>query len=158
MNDQEAEAWREKEIAATNYRSKLRDARERKGLTEHQAAALMKIGSAAYYDLEAFEGDITGCYSLNEILLICKSLDLRPRELFFDVPVLPLSIDEVISQIARHCSEKSISIAEFEDIAGWRIASCLANPRVALDEWCVDCLMDICRESGVEWSRAIAGL
>ena len=156
MNDDEAEAWRKKEITATNYRSKLRDARERKGLTIHEAADLIGL-IGHYYDIEEHERDFTR-YSLIEITEVCKILSIHPRDLFCDKATAPISISEVIDKIKTHCAEKRISTAEFEDIAGWRIANCLTNPAKALEEWGVDCLIDICRELNTDWHCVIAGL
>jgi len=157
MNDDEAEARREKEIAATNYRSKLRDARERKGLTFHAAANLICL-IGHYYDIEEHERDFTYCYSLFEITEVCKILGLHPRDLFCDKESMPIFISEVIDKIKTHCTENRISISEFENIAGWRIESCLTNPAKALEEWDVDCLIDVCRELNIDWRCVIAGL
>lgn len=157
MNNEEAEAWRDKEIAATNYRSKLRDARERKGLTIHEAARLIdSIGH--YYDIEEHEHDFTGCYSLNQITEVCKILGIHPRDLFCDKIPASTLISEVVDRIKTHCTEKRISIGEFEEIAGWRVENCLTNPAKALEEWGVDCLMDVCRELNIDWHCVIAGL
>ena len=157
MNDNEAEAWREKEIAATNYRSKLRDARERKGLTILEAAQLINsIGD--YYDIEEHDRDFTGCYSLNEITKVCETLGIHPRNLFCDktADVIPLS--QVIERIKAQCIEKKISISEFESIAGWQIENCISNPAIALVDWNIDCLVDICRYLNIDWRCVIAGL
>jgi len=161
MNDAEAETWRDKEISATNYRNKLRLARERKGMSQHEAADLMAFflgGRGAYYDIEEHEHDFTYCYSLNEIKRVCKQLDIHTRDLFCENTSVELSISEVIEIIKRHCVGTKVSISEFEDIAGWELESCLENPPKALDEWNVDCLIDVSRELKIDWRCVIAGL
>jgi hypothetical protein len=157
MNYEESEIWKEKEIAATNYRSKLRNAREQKGLTIHEAAqSIISIGQ--YYDIEECERDFTYCYSLIEITEVCKILGIHPRDLFCDTISASTSISEIIDRIKTHCTEKQISIGEFEDITGWQVENCLTNPAKALEEWDVDCLMDVCRELDIDWRCVIAGL
>jgi DNA-binding XRE family transcriptional regulator len=160
MNDEEAEKWREAQIAATKYRSKLREARERKGLTIHEAAALMDcdVNTSGYYDIEQHERDFTYCYSLNEIKRVCEHFDIHPRDIFCDKLSPAISISEVIEKIKRHCNENKLSIVQFEDIAGWRLESCLANPARALEEWNIDCLIDVSRELNIDWRGVIAGL
>jgi hypothetical protein len=157
MNNEEAEAWREKEIAATNYRSKLRDARVQKRLTIHEAARL--IGSIGhYYDIEEHDHDFTSCYSLCETTEVCKILDIHPRDLFCDKTSSVISIQEVVGRIKAHCIEKKLSISEFGDIAGWKFESCLLNPARALDDWNIDCLIDVSRELQIDWRCVVAGL
>ena len=156
MNNEEAEAWREKEIAATNYRSKLRDARERKGLTIHEAAQL--ISESNYYDIEEHDGDFVRCYSLGEIKNVCEKLGIHPRDLFCEKTSAVISISEVAEKIKAHCIEKKISIGEFEDIVGWKLESCLSNPATALDDWNIDCLIDVSRKLQIDWRCVIAGL
>jgi hypothetical protein len=160
MNDEEAERWWSEQIAATNYRSKVREARERKGLTIHQAAQLMEgnVGGSAYYDIEEHEGDLTACYSLNEAKRMCEQLDIHSRDLFCEKSSPVISIAEVIERIKKHCGENRLSIGEFEDIAGWRLESSLASPANALEEWNIDCLIDVCRELKIDWRHVIAGL
>jgi hypothetical protein len=49
-------------------------------------------------------------------------------------------------------------MSEFENIAGWRVESCLKNPVNALEEWDIDCLIDVCRELQIDWRCIITGL
>jgi hypothetical protein len=163
MTEQEAEAWWRKQIASTEYRSKLCRAREKKGWTIREAAEWMAsmdigVGRAAYYDIEMHEGDFTSCYSLNQTKGVCEILGIHPRDLFCDKEVVAISIKDLAERMKRHYAEKKISISDFEDIAGWKLESCLASPSLAFDEWSVDCLIDISRELGTDWRGVIAGL
>ena len=161
MNHEEAEAWRKREIAATNYRSKLRDARERKGLAKHEAAQLIStiVGSDSnYYDIEEHDRSFTYSYSLDEITKVCKKLGIHPRDLFCDKKYAAILISEVAERIKTHCVEKKISIGEFEAIAGWKLESCLSNSTNALDDWNIDCLIDVSRELQIDWRCVITGL
>jgi hypothetical protein len=160
MTHEEANHWRAEQVAATNYRSKLREARERKGLTIHEAAGLTHFlgGGNNYYDIEEHEGDFNYCYSLNEVKRVCEQLGIHPRDLFCDKSTPSISISEVIERIKKHCGENDLSIVEFEDIAGWRVEGCLANPANALEAWNIDCLIDVSRELKIDWRCVIAGL
>ena len=116
------------------------------------------VSRASYYDIELCEGDFTCCYTLNEIKRVCGQLDIHPRDLFCDVSSPATSIIEVIEKIKKHCAENKPAIGEFEDVVGWRLESCLANPVNALEQWNVDCLIDVSRELNIDWRGVIAGL
>ncbi len=151
----------EQRIAATNYRDKLRKARERKNWSEHEAAAQMESvveNRASYHDIEAFDDELTYCYSLNQIVEICKILDIHPRDLFCDDRMAGFSISDVAQKIKAFCSRKKISVAEFENIVGWEVESCLRNAANALEQWNIDCLIDVTRELGIDWHEVVAGL
>ena len=145
-----------------DYRETLRQARERKGWSIHEAATQVAANSitsrANYYDIEQCEGDLTSCCSLNEILRICKLLDIHPGDLFCKGNPAVISILDVIRRIQTQCVEKKISIGKFEDLVGWRVESCLTNPTKALNEWNIDCLIDVCKELNIDWRCVIAGL
>jgi hypothetical protein len=160
MNDQEAEDWRKKEIAATCYRNKLRQARERKGLTLHEAAESPDnpFRGSAYYDIEGSDAELAWCYSLNELKRICEFLRIHPRDLFCEETTLPIHISEVVEKIKTHCAQLKLSIGTLGDIVGWSLENFYADPAKALEEWNVDCLIDISREVGIDWRRVIAGL
>lgn len=157
MSDEEPEPASQAQIRETNYRQKLIQARERKGLSEHEAATLMDF-DVGYYDIESCDGDLTRCYSLKEILAICRKLGIHPRDLFCDsvFPIVPIA--DVIRDIEQHCQNDGLSISEFENIAGWSVEGCLEDPTKALDQWNVDCLIDVCNELKIEWRSVIESL
>ncbi|MDB6022130.1 MAG: hypothetical protein JWQ04_1987 [Pedosphaera sp.] len=160
MNDEGTEAGNNKEITCTDYRPKLIEARERKGLTIHEAAELMDYpySGSGYYDIELCEGELNQCYSLQEVKSICEKFDIHPRGLFCDQAFARISLSEVIAKIKKHCAEKQLSIGEFEGIVGWQVESCLTDPAKALLDWNIDCLMDVCREVGIDWRCVVADL
>jgi len=122
MSDEEAEVWRQQSIGTTNYRVKLREARERKGWSIHETAAQMEssLGSkAGYYDIEDCDRDFTSCYSLNEIFEISKILDIHPRDLFCNEAYASISISDVVERIKEYCAErKSPSVNLKTSLAG----------------------------------------
>jgi hypothetical protein len=151
-------------MSEIDYREKLRQAREKKGWTIDEAATqaaavLTEINSwADYYDIEQHDGDLTRCYSLNEVSSICKFLDIHPRDLFCAENTPPVAIESVIEKIKDHCAQNGISIEQFEDKAGWEVHACLSNRRAALEEWNLDCLKAVCRELEMDWHGVVASL
>jgi DNA-binding XRE family transcriptional regulator len=149
-------------MSETNFRKKLRQAREKKGWSIHEAAtevaAALNMSRENYYDIEMHEDDLTYCYSLSEICTICILFDIHPKNLFSTENVPPLTIEAVVGKIKDYCVQTGISIEQFEDKAGWRVNSCLSNPKTALDEWNWDCLRDVCRELQVDWRAVVSSL
>ena len=148
--------------SVSQHLSRLRAARAVKGLSEHEVAALMGISSACYYDIEACWDELIHVCRLKDISNLCRILGLPARDLFRDYAVnlsAPMiSFGEVLGRVTEHCRLRRMSIGEFEDVAGWRLSECLADPKKAVEDWCVDCLRDICREIGIDWFQVVAGL
>ncbi|MEJ0091277.1 MAG: helix-turn-helix transcriptional regulator [Limisphaerales bacterium] len=149
-------------MKTADYRKKLKQARERKGWSIHEAATQIEGASItsrnSYYDIEQCDGEITSNCSLSEISRICNLLNIRPRDLFCDKTSPELTIEEVVAKINEHCAKNKIPISQFEDTIGWRVESCLSNPKTALEEWNFDCLKDICEELGIDWQQVISNL
>ena len=153
---------RHAKMESTNHREILKQARERKGWSEHEAADQVLFASITsrenYYDIEAHDGELTSCYSLNEICSLCQLFDIRPKDLFCTESVPPLPIEAVIGKIKEHCAQNGISIEQFEDKAGWCVESFLSNPIAALDKWNLDCLKAVCNELQIDWRGVISSL
>jgi hypothetical protein len=115
-------------------------------------------GGVRLLRIEEHDRDFTYCYSLNEIKDVCKKLRIHPRDLFCEEPAIAISIEDFVERIKALCDEKKLSIEQFENIAGWKLASSLTNPPIALDEWNLDCLIDLSRELRIDWRRVITGL
>jgi transcriptional regulator with XRE-family HTH domain len=145
-----------------NYKQKLKQARERKGWSVDDAATQMSAAGITsrnnYYDIEQFDDEIISNCSLDEISRICNLLNIHPRDLFCDETLSQLKIEEVIAKIKEHCAKNKISVSQFEEAAGWRVESCLSNPKTALEEWCLDCLKDVCQEIQINWQQVVSGL
>jgi transcriptional regulator with XRE-family HTH domain len=145
-----------------NYREKLKQAREKKGWSLDEAATQVSAAGITsrnnYYDIEQHDDEITMNCSLNEISRICNLLGIHPQDLFCDEILSKLTIEEVVAKIKEHCAKNKISVSQFEDAAGWRVESCLSNPKIMLDEWNLDCLKDICRELQINWQQVIFDL
>ena len=52
-------------------RIRFRQARERRGLSPEEVAERSEVSSPAIWDIETVEGDLTRCYSPNDIRQFC---------------------------------------------------------------------------------------
>ena len=149
-------------MSAPDYREKLKQARERKGWSIHEAAwqaeATSIVSRNAYYDAELCEGDLMESCSLNQVIRLCGLLGIKPCDLFCEGSEKPLTLEEVARAVRQYCLKHELPLLEFENQVGWRLETVLENPKSALAEWNIDCLKDVCDMVGVDWKRVLMGL
>jgi hypothetical protein len=138
---------------------RFREARERVGLSPDEASSRMDISQPALWDIECLDDELT-IYSPAKIRRFCEVLCIRPRELFgIESQATPLGVADLAALIREHCRSRAITIEQFEDSSGWRVAKSLDDPeRCFLDDNSIDGIQDICRELGVDWQRFILSL
>ncbi len=148
--------------SASRHRDRLRAARKTKGISEHDLATQLGQSSGWYYDIEAFPHDLFMACTLKEISELCKILNLPARNLFqdhaHDLNAPAITIAHLLNRIVEQCRLEGISISEFEGQVGWRLSEYVGNPNQASEEWCVDCLRDVCEGLGIDWFQVLAGL
>ena len=145
--------------STTPHAVKIREARERLGLSPDEAAARMGISTAALWDIECIDGDLTN-YSPTEIRQFCQVLGVSPRELFgIDPESHAITAIALADLIREHCRSRAIAVQQFEDATGWHVAKSLDDPeRFLHDDYSIEGIQDICRELGVDWRRFILSL
>lgn len=118
------------------------------------------MSTPSYYDLERSPGDLSG-YSLEEILIISKSLDTSMCYLLgIEGDLLDSNIkpDELFQLIQRHCDKTGTSIQQLESEIGWEIADLKESPTVKCVQRCLDWLVDVANAVDVDWRRVIPAL
>lgn len=139
---------------------RFRQARERAGLSPEEAAARMGIATAALWDIECVDDELTSAYSPFQIRRFCQVLAITPRELFgIEAEAAPLSASDLARLVHEYCLERGLAIQQLEHLAGWNIAKSLDDPeRCFNEEYPVDGIQDLCYELGVDWHRFILSL
>lgn len=119
----------------------------------------MDISTPSLWDIECIDDELT-IYSPARIRRFCQVLDISPRELFgIELQESPLTATDLVGLIREHCRSRGITIQQFEDASGWRLAESLDDAdRFMQDGYSIDGIQDICRELGVDWLRFILGL
>lgn len=115
------------------------------------------IERPSYYDLETYEGELTMNISLRALKKLCDVLHIPVRNLFVGEAasmVERVSPEQLTERIAQHLHRYRLSISEFENKVGFRIAECLERPDEVLD-WNIDCLRAVCGELGLDWPAAL---
>ena len=145
------------DVKSPNVRFK--EARERLGLSIHDLESHCGIASPNVWDIEAFPGNLTCCYSPYDLQKFCDVLKIRPIELFapeFSEPAI--STGELIRLIHEECRSRQISLDQFEEAVGWYLSRCMDPPERLLQDMSIDGLQWLCRELRIDWRRVIMGL
>jgi transcriptional regulator with XRE-family HTH domain len=137
---------------------RFREARERAGLSPDDAADRMGISSASLWDIECCAEELL-IYSPARIRQFSDVLGISPRGLFgIESQAAPITARELIALIREHCRSRAITIEQFEDASGWRVAHNLDEPEKFLHDYDIEGIRDICGELGVDWQRFILSL
>jgi len=135
---------------------RFREARERLGLSPDEVAARSGVADAGIWDIEAFEGDLTCCYSPSDVQKFCRVLNVRPVELFgAEISGPPIPPEELVRLIHEERHSRGVTLEQFEDAVGWRLSACIEPPDRLLEDMTVDGLQWLCRELRIDWLRAL---
>ena len=146
-------------VIATAPHLRFREARERLGLSPDEFAERSGVSQAGVWDIEAFAGDLTSCYSLRDVQKFCRVLGIRPIELFADsIAEPPVFVDELVQRIHVECHSRGVTLEQFEDVVGWRLSACIEPPEHLLEDVTVDGLQWLCRELRIDWRRVFLSL
>jgi hypothetical protein len=119
-------------------------------------AALLDINTASYWDLESHDDDMFMVMSLQQVSLLCRTLNLAPRDLFaeeYREEQDAVSLAGLGTKIKSHIEAQRIELSEFGDRVGWDIEKMLERPE---EQFNVDALRDVCGEIGVNWVAVLS--
>jgi transcriptional regulator with XRE-family HTH domain len=143
-------------VITTAPHIRFREARERLGLSQDELAAQSGISVAGIWDIEAFENDLTCCYSPSDIRKFCRVLGIRPVELFAgEISESAVSADELVRLIRDECHSRGVTLEQFEDAVGWRLSASIEPPGQLLEDMTVDGLQWLCRKLHIDWRRVL---
>jgi len=136
--------------------AKFRKFRERAGLSEQEAAREMGVSMSCLWDIESCEGDLSSCYSPEEVGSFCRVLRISANELFGLPKLPPISAEDLVRLIGEQCRDRGMTLKQFEDAVGWQLSEYMEAPNKLLGGISVDGLQWLCKELGIEWQRALA--
>jgi hypothetical protein len=134
----------------------IREARERLGIDQWDAADYVGINVAWYFDLEGIDDELTMTISLAEFSRLCGLLHLIPFEVLGgEMPTQRIGPNELCAGILDYCGRHDWSTDDFGEHVGWDVESFMAAPLTELPKWGLDCLKDVCAPLGYNWIEAI---
>jgi len=137
---------------------RVRQARERCGLTFESIAEQLGIHPSEYWDLEIHDDEAFTCMSVDELAQISSILGISVDEMLFDErdapPGVQTPFEVVAARLVDVARQQGLTIAELGDRVGWELADAIANP-ASLGALNVAGLRDVCEAVGVEWRTAL---
>ena len=134
---------------------RIRLARTALGIEPGVAAARLGLNFESYADLEWFDDEAFTTLSLTEVLSLADMLHVSVAELLTTADNTPrtdsVSMAGLMKTVQTRIQEEEMTIESFGDRIGWDIASAIADPSSAWNDWNVDCLIEVCNAVGVDW-------
>ena len=143
-----------------DYARRLRDAREIAGKSIDEMAALLGISWESYNELEEDDEEITDSVSLRQLVTLSKALNFDLPEFFSSDRLAKadsVSLEVLARKISEYIVTHKLSVDDFEEMAGWEVATCLTNPSRFMNFNLVG-LMEVCEVVGVDWRAVLARL
>jgi len=141
----------------TGDAKRIKMLRERIGKSAGDIALLAGLGDMAYYDVEAYDGELRTALSLQQVKRLADALAVPSSALFSDEVTNiehRVSYDELVVLVTNHF-DSGVSRATFEDEIGWDLSPFLGGESRALSEYGVDFLQALCGRIGVDWVAAL---
>jgi hypothetical protein len=113
-------------------KTKFADALEKRGLGVDELSAAIGINTSWGFDLLAHESELYHGLSLRQLCNLASFLRVPPLSLLSDPPApanAQRQLSELAAAITTYCSEHSITVDAFGDLAGWDVAQLLENPK-----------------------------
>jgi hypothetical protein len=125
-------------------------------LSVDEVASRTGFSAASIWDIESYPDELFLVYSPIEIRTFSEVLGVRPVELLAIETSEPrIAAAELVQRIQECCQLRRVTLEQFEDAVGWRLAACMESPELLLQELTVDALRCLCRELAVDWQRVL---
>jgi transcriptional regulator with XRE-family HTH domain len=138
---------------------RVRDARERLGLSEAEVAERLGISDSEYQDIEFHDDEAFTVFSLNRLARLANVLGLRLEAMLFGPEAPPIAAPTGFATIANRlqqlAAKEGLTLDELGDRVGWELAGMLLNPESMGDALPVFGLYDLCSAVGVDWASAL---
>jgi transcriptional regulator with XRE-family HTH domain len=137
---------------------RIREARERLGLSESEVAAKLGLTPSEYQDVEFHDDEVFMTFSVKHLRALGEELGLPLPEMLFGPGAEPagssVSFSEIARRLAALAASRQVSLDELSDSVGWEVAPIVRDP-AALAELNLDGLRDVCGAVGVDWVSAL---
>jgi transcriptional regulator with XRE-family HTH domain len=137
---------------------RIREARDRTGLSESLVADKLGMTLTEYRDVEFHDDEVFVSFSLKHLRALGEVLGLPLHQMLLGPDAEPVgpptSSDEIARRISALAASQQVSIEELSDSVGWDLEPILHDP-ASLAELNLDGLHDICAAIGVDWVSAL---
>jgi transcriptional regulator with XRE-family HTH domain len=137
---------------------RIREARERIGLSESLVAGKLGMTLTEYRDVEFHDDEVFLTFSIKHLRALGEVLGLPLPQMLLGrdaEPVQPpTSSEEIARRISALAASRQVSLEELSDSVGWELEPIIRDPD-SLAELNLDGLHDICDAIGVDWVSAL---
>jgi transcriptional regulator with XRE-family HTH domain len=137
---------------------RVREARERLGLTESEVASRLEIQDSEYWDVEFHDDEAFTSFSVEQLKRLADILGVSLRALFFGDDSNPsgerTSFASITQRLQALAASERLSTDELSERVGWELEEILTAPE-SLGELNVAGLRDVCMAIGVDWTTAL---
>ncbi len=126
------------EIPMKHRGKRIKALREKAGLESEAVAEITGINNSWYWDLKAYDDEVTDTLTLKQVTKLAEILSVTPRQLLSEEADTDIAGEVIPSELAnriKHFLEsKKMGMKEFEDIVGWELALFLDEPEKVLEQ------------------------
>ena len=137
---------------------RIKEARERAGLSESDIAARLGMTASEYWDIELHDDEAFSVFAIAELAHLAELLGVSLEVLLFgaDVEVVPgrTPYRVIAERLATVIASEGVTIETMSDRVGWDLAPVLRDPE-ALGQFNVVGLRDVCRAIDIDWVSAL---
>ena len=137
---------------------RIREARQRLGLTESAVATRLEIEDSEYWDVEFHDDEAFTSFSVEQLTRLAGILGVPLHALLFGAEATAsgerASFASITKRLQALAANEGLSIDELSERVGWELEEILATPE-SLGELNVAGLRDVCMAVGVDWATAL---
>ena len=134
---------------------RVREARERLGLTVAEVMERLGMSGTEYQDVEWHDDEVFMNLSLKEVVALAGILKMSTSQLLFGSqstpPMAPVSPMEIVRRLEELARSEGVTMDELGDRLGWDLNPIVRNPEAMGDVLNIPGLHDICKALGLDW-------
>ena len=138
--------------------ARIRQARERLGLSLSSIAENLGLEVSEYQDVEFHDDEVFTNFSAKHLRALGEILSLPLHEILFGPNAEPVLVTTSSSEIARLISEmataRQLSLDELSNVVGWELEPIVRDP-ARLADLNLDGLRSVCNAVDIDWVSAL---
>ena len=139
---------------------RLKAARAKAGLSAEVVGAHVGLGANWYWDLEAYDSELTSNVSLAHLSVLCDVLGTSPQDLILGAgspPVGTISFTELGTALNERMRQLGLTADELGQQVGWNVKDVVVDSE-ELWNFTLDGVRDLCRATDLDWKGILVAI